>query len=464
MKKLVDRLISKKDKENPDSYRKGMLFIYSMFALLGIIVISLPYIAMTGFGDSEMLYGNIFLAAIITVLVGVYTNYGYRVLIVNLINVFGHMSSIGTYDITGGIFSPDYYFGFIMCAWIFLVGNKSSGLFWFAVLMLTNVFFYYAEVMGWNDFRHDANNLSPAYHLITSLMAAGFLALIITLYENGKNKYVQQVIAAKTELEEQKKELEAHKEDIISSINYARRIQYAVLPHEDAICRSIPLSFILYRPRDIVSGDFFWFHEIDEKNYIIVCADCTGHGVPGAFMTVIGSSLLTQIVKDNGITKPSDILAELDRRIIETLKQEKNRTAQVQDGMDLSLLKVNKADREFIYTSAKRPAIFIRGKQLQEFKGSKLSLGGMRSGEKKFGEIRMKYEEDDMIYLFTDGYIDQFGGPENKKFMIKRFRELLLRVCDLSMNEQKQQMEAAIRGWIGNNEQTDDITVIGIRF
>jgi serine phosphatase RsbU (regulator of sigma subunit) len=173
-----------------------------------------------------------------------------------------------------------------------------------------------------------------------------------------------------------------------------------VLPQEESIYRSIPLSFILYKPKDIVSGDFFWFHEIDKDNYIIVCADFTGHGVPGAFMTVIGSSLLNQIVIDNKITKPSTILYELDKLINITLKQRKEHEHYVQDGMDLALLKVDKSKNEFIFTSAKRPAILISNKQMQEFKGSKFTLGGMVSGEKVFEEIKMKYTEDDVIYMF----------------------------------------------------------------
>jgi len=132
--------------------------------------------------------------------------------------------------------------------------------------------------------------------------------------------------------------------------------------------------------------------------------------------------------------------------------------------MDLALLKVNKSTREFIFTSAKRPAVFIREKQVQEFKGSKNTLGGLRTGEKTFEEIKMKYQEDDIIYLFTDGYIDQFGGDNNKKFMIKRFRELLLDIHQLPMQEQKNKLENTINKWIGKNEQTDDITVMGIRF
>ncbi|NUM49872.1 MAG: SpoIIE family protein phosphatase [Flavobacteriales bacterium] len=134
------------------------------------------------------------------------------------------------------------------------------------------------------------------------------------------------------------------------------------------------------------------------------------------------------------------------------------------DGMDLALLNVDKQKKEFIYTSAKRPAIFIREKQLQEFKGSKFSLGGLRQEEKEFHEIKINYLEDDVIYLFTDGYTDQFGGENNKKFMIKRFRELLLKMHTKQMHTQKQIAEHTITEWIGNNEQTDDIALIGIRF
>lgn len=265
-------------------------------------------------------------------------------------------------------------------------------------------------------------------------------------------------------IESKSKELESKNKDITDSINYAKRIQYAVLPLEESIYRSIPLCFIVYKPRDIVSGDFFWFHEIDRDNYIIVCADCTGHGVPGALMTVIGSNLLNQIIMESKIHSPAQILKELDLRISATLKQQKQKDDVVHDGMDLALLKVNKATSEFTYTSAKRPAIFLRDKQLSEFKGSKHTLGGFRSEEKSFDEITRKYQEDDVIYLFTDGYIDQFGGPENKKFMIRRFRDLLVNIHSKPIAEQKTKVESAINEWIGANEQTDDIAVIGIRF
>ncbi|HET6990109.1 MAG TPA: SpoIIE family protein phosphatase, partial [Bacteroidia bacterium] len=280
----------------------------------------------------------------------------------------------------------------------------------------------------------------------------------------SKNVAERQISLQKNQLQKNNRELGMKNEDIVSSINYAKKIQYAVLPNEETIYRSIPLSFIIYKPRDIVSGDFFWFHEASADIYTIVAADCTGHGVPGAFMTVIGSNALTQTIIENKITKPSEILTELDNRVTHTLKQEKTHYGLVQDGMYLALLKINKQKKELIFTSAKRPAFFIRNGILREIKGSKNSIGGLKSETKKFEEIIINYEEDDMIYLFSDGYVDQFGGTSNKKFTTRRLRELLLSIYQLPVNEQKSRITETFDKWKGNNEQTDDMLVIGIRF
>ncbi len=241
-------------------------------------------------------------------------------------------------------------------------------------------------------------------------------------------------------LEESKKELEIKNKDVTDSINYAQKIQKAVLPHEETIYRSVPLAFILFKPKDIVSGDYFWFHEIDKDNYIMVCGDCTGHGVPGAFMTVIGSNLFNQTVIDNKIYSPSKILLEVDRLLNSTLKQDSEKLHGVQDGMDLSLFKVNKASKEITITSAKRPVVFIRDKQLQDIKPSKFSLGGMNSGDKVFDEIKINYKEDDMFYFFTDGFVDQFGGEKGKKYSSKRLKEKFMEIHLSTIQDQKQML------------------------
>lgn len=288
--------------------------------------------------------------------------------------------------------------------------------------------------------------------------------VIVWVFIKTRTEAEQEIKNQHNQIEEKSKELEIKNKDIQDSINYAKRIQYAVLPHEETIYRSIPLSFIFYKPKDIVSGDFFWFHELNRDEYILVCADCTGHGVPGAFMTVIGSSLLNQTVIDNKITKPSEILNELDKQINFTLKQQKDTDSSVQDGMDLSLIKVNKAKNQIILTSAKRPVVFVKNNVLKEIRGNKYSMGGMRTGDKVFEEIELNYSEGDVLYLYTDGYADQFGGEKGKKYSSKRLRELFSETYKLNMNEQKQKIEKSIDNWKGSHEQVDDILVIGIKF
>ena len=260
------------------------------------------------------------------------------------------------------------------------------------------------------------------------------------------------------------KEIEIKQKDITDSIHYAKRIQYAVLPNEESIYRNIPLSFIFYKPKDIVSGDFFWFHQISKEEYIFVCADCTGHGVPGAFMTVIGSSLLNQIIIDSKITQPSEILLELDRQINFTLKQQKDFEYSVQDGMDLSIIKVNKSTNTLLTTSAKRPSLFISNKTCFELKGSKNSIGGISFGKKEFKEQEVNFQEGDMLYLYTDGFADQFGGDKGKKYTTKRLKELLFELSTLPVSHQKTKIQNAFEEWRREYEQLDDVLVVGIKF
>jgi serine phosphatase RsbU (regulator of sigma subunit) len=414
-----------------------------------------------------MLEQNMAIVAILSSMLALfllYRKFNKRILFVNILvslMVFSNINS--TYTAAGGMYASDNAWLIVVWCWAFLVANKRSGFIWFGISLLGYVFLFYAAFKEVKDFRTDFLTLSIDYVFINYFFAAVFIGIILYLHEQGKEKYFNAVIAAKIEIEEKSKELELHKKDILSSIHYAKRIQYAVLPDEQLIYKTIPNAFIFYKPKDIVSGDFFWFQKIDIANYILVCADCTGHGVPGAFMTVIGNSLLNMIILENKITNPSQILIELDKRMIATLNSEKSTQDFVQDGMDLSLLKVNALTKEFVFTSAKHQAIFIRNTEIQQLIGSKNSIGG-NIANKKFDEITISYQPKDKLYLFTDGYLDQFGGTQNKKFMIKRFRELLVEVHLLPMQEQKQEIEKNMRTWIGTHEQTDDITVIGIEF
>jgi serine phosphatase RsbU (regulator of sigma subunit) len=310
---------------------------------------------------------------------------------------------------------------------------------------------------------------TPAEQLPESQPILVFLPLAICVYTIHRSVVTRKV--AEAEINNQKKLvmnahrlLESKNEDVISSIQYAKRIQEAVLPPEDRVQRDIPLSFIFYRPKDIVSGDFFWFHSLDANRYVLAVADCTGHGVPGAFMTVIGSNLLNQIVIENNMIAPGKILEELDLRLTSTLRQEKQHRGLVQDGMDIAIIYVDRTKKKIDFSSAKRPAIFVRDGKLEEFKGSKLSIGGLRTEQKHFEEISIAYEEDDCLYLYSDGIVDQFGGPQNKKLTTKRLRERIVEISELSVHDQSRQVEELFNSWKGAHEQTDDALMIGIRF
>jgi len=346
-------------------------------------------------------------------------------------------------------------FGFL------LLGRKWGIVLTLIVLLLISLALYNVS-SGYKLFYIEGAKVidAPAFLILTPLLLNAYL---ISEFFKTRNKAEKQIAMQQAELARNHEELAQKNKDTVASINYASRIQQAMLPTEETVLRSIPLSFILYKPRDIVCGDFYWFHEIDQDSYIIICVDCTGHGVPGALMTMIGNSILNQVIIDGNITGPASILAELDTRISGTLKQQKQKTDLVQDSMDLSLIKVDKKKKEFIFCGAKRPVIYLHDNELSEFKGNKHTLGGL-SEEKKFEEIKQSYSEDDVIYIFSDGFADQFGGNDSKKFMIKQFRELLIAIHKLPMPEQKKRLENELNSWKRDNSQTDDILVIGIKF
>lgn len=286
--------------------------------------------------------------------------------------------------------------------------------------------------------------------------------LSVIFYQYRILKLKNEIIQSKKFIEDTIQNNNSKSYEITSSMNYAHEIQKALLPREETIKRCLPLSFTLYKPKDIVGGDFFWFHKIEDGHLILICADCTGHGIPGALMTILGNSALHQIIIEKKIYEPVTILNELDKIVTTTLKQKNSKYPTIQDGLDLSIVKVNKNIKEIIFAAAKhKSALFLNGK-LIELKGDRCSVGGQ--GDKKFTQQKYNFNEDDSLYLFSDGYIDQFGGPSDKKFSTSRLFELLSEIHVNSIPEQQKTIESKIMEWMGTKEQTDDITLIGIKF
>lgn len=261
--------------------------------------------------------------------------------------------------------------------------------------------------------------------------------------------------------------LEQRNKKITDSINYARRIQQSILLNDEEVKKIIPNSFILYQPRDIVSGDFYWFSEIGQK-IIFAAVDCTGHGVPGACMSFIGHSLMNEIINEKKITKPSKILSKLHNGIVALLHQNSDDLSN-QDGMELSLCVYDKKSKILEYSGAMTPAYIIKNKEIFILVPDEFAIGGIDAHDKSienicFTDKQIQIFENDILYMFSDGFVDQFGGEENIKFNIPRFKSLLLEIHEKQPSEQKSLLEDSINKWKGKNKQIDDILVIGIKF
>lgn len=331
--------------------------------------------------------------------------------------------------------------------------------------------------------------------LVIFMVAGGLILMvliaIVMLRANRTRK------RANTKLEKQNKEIAekseqlgvalkkiAHQnQNITQSINYAQGIQRALLPKPEQLNDFIKDSFILFKPRDIVSGDFYYFREMDAqsnifkifgmhrreddsmdkekqaKKFVISAVDCTGHGVPGAFMSMIGYNLLDEIT-NKGITRPDLILEDLHRGVRSALKQKETNN---QDGMDMSICVIDKEKKFMEFAGAKNPIIYIQDGEVKQIKGDKNGIGG-KSDDHKFVSHTIDLNQPTWVYLFSDGYIDQFGGDQGRKFMIKNFREMLFEIYKQPMQQQKDYLDKVMKDWIGTKyNQIDDVLVLGFK-
>jgi serine phosphatase RsbU (regulator of sigma subunit) len=294
------------------------------------------------------------------------------------------------------------------------------------------------------------------------------IALIIfTIVAFVLLRYLRQILLAeetvKKELANSYEIINQHNEDMLNSINYAKKIQIAILPPLEVIQQNIPKSFVFYKPKDIVSGDFYFFKElIPQKKYVIAVCDCTGHGVPGALMSMIGNNFLEQIIDDDCFS-PAEILTKLNRSVIYALKQDAMQS-ESRDGMDVSLCMIDIEKQTLTYAGANRPLYTVEGDGVfSEIKGDKRPIGGLDNSLFEFKEHTIDLKEHTNYYLFSDGYVDQFGGEKNKKFSTKRLKELLGGISKRTMNEQSEAISQAFIQWKTNNGQTDDVLFIGFQ-
>ncbi|MFT5916725.1 MAG: serine phosphatase RsbU (regulator of sigma subunit) [Flammeovirgaceae bacterium] len=263
------------------------------------------------------------------------------------------------------------------------------------------------------------------------------------------------------ELQKEKDIIEKKNAKIIASIQYAKRMQTAMLPNIEDIQAKLPHSFILFKPKDIVSGDFYWFSHRRGKT-LIAAVDCTGHGVPGAFMSVVGDGLLNQIVNIDRITTPSLILDQLHQEVMRAFRKESNNN---RDGMDLAICMIDHTNHELQYAGARNPLIYLQNGELQVIKGDRFSIGGSKyTDDDAFTNHTINFKDiGTSFYIFSDGYVDQFGGSQDRKFMLRHFKELLLEVTNYPIEDQREILEETLSAWKGKERQTDDVLVVGFK-
>ena len=443
-------VFEKNDTEDVKS-SKLLILIISIFCSFCALIWSLIYYSIFGFGLITSL--PLFFALIIILAIflsNLYKNHYIlihtQIIGISLIPLLNQWS-IGSMNQSGFVLA--WSFLSPIAALIFL--TKRESYYWIGVFTFTLIFsiVFEPKLLGY-AVQVSANTRKLFY--IMNISAPAFLTFLVARYfvneqkkQNNQNQILNSITKAKND-------------EIISSIEYAKRLQESILPNRQRRLRLFPESFVFNRPKDIVSGDFFWMEEMDDIVYVAV-ADCTGHGVPGAMVSIICMNALERAIKEFKLVQTGEILDKVSDLVVQTfIRSKKN----VKDGMDISLLSINKKSRKIQWSGANNQLIYFIDNTLHTLKPDRQAVG-FNVYRKVFTSHSIEYKDNTTFYLFTDGYLDQFGGVKDKKFTIKQFRLKLTQSVEKSPKSQKAALNRAFEDWKGKNEQVDDVCVLGLK-
>lgn len=320
------------------------------------------------------------------------------------------------------------------------------------------------------DFSHAlaAGDFKAEYQPLSKEDVLGHALLMMRTELGERERVLEERVRARTEeMVRQKEEVERQSrivvdlyKNVTDSIRYAKRLQESILPPDERVRELLPGSMLLYRPKDIVSGDFYWVESVDGKT-VFAAVDCTGHGVPGAFMSLVGHNGLNQVVKERRVTKPSEVLAQLDQVAYDTLH--KSRDQHMHDGMDMALCTFHPDSLLLEFAGANCPLYVVREGKVLQFPSNRVAIGSLDHHGHRFSGHEVQLQKGDSVYVFSDGYADQFGGPRGKKFLYRQFRELLVRIDPETPAAKRAMLHEAFNDWKGTLEQVDDILVLGMQ-
>jgi len=317
--------------------------------------------------------------------------------------------------------------------------------------LLANIVFFYLK-----------SPLTPEEILVNGGFLTAAVAVFSVLLIRMRLRLTKKELIARFALAESKHELQVKNKEIVDSINYAERIQRALIPPIKVVKEVLPESFLFFRPKDIVSGDFYWMTSLGSKRVAFSVADCTGHGVPGAFMSIIGLKIFNQAVKQGSIETPGQVLNYLNKEVYQAVNKHSTSDNVIRDGMDVAFCIVDFDKMVLHFSGAKNPVYIVRNMELTEFKGDKQPIGS-DEGETPFTNKQFSLEKGDMIYIFSDGFADQFGGPKGKKLKYSQFKKCLVEHSSQEVEEQGKELKKMFDDWKGDLEQLDDVCVMGVR-